>query len=60
MDSGSSLANMNDKKFFIEVTSIKGRKTRIEMKDKSLFLLNRLTPNTKYNVTIREESRDQR
>ena len=50
-----SLANINDKKFFIEVTSIKGRKTRIEMKDR-IFLLNNLSPSTKYKVGIREES----
>ena len=60
MDRAASLANINDKKFSIEVTSIKGRRTRIEMKDKSQFLLNRLSPNTKYNVTIREQGRDHR
>ena len=51
-----SLANINDKKFFIEVTSIKGRKTRIEMKDRRIFLLDKLSPSTKYKVRIREES----
>ena len=50
------LANINDRKFFIEVTSIKGRKTRIEMKDKRTFLLTNLSPSTKYRVRIKEES----
>ena len=56
MDRPASPANINDKKFLIEVSSIKGRRTRIEMKDRSIFLLNNLTPNSKYNVTITEQS----
>ena len=55
-EEGLGLANINDKEFFIEVTSIKGRKTRIEMKDKRIFLLSNLSPSTKYEVRIREES----
>lgn len=52
MDSAS--ANIKEKKFLIEVTSIKGRRTRIEMKDKSVFQVNNLSPNTKYEVQVSE------